>query len=92
LTTDRVFTRDQALTDAGIRTCAYVADLTDRDPVKALVQRAFGDLGRVDILVNYACRSRSLTLEMAENGITVNNEPQAGFRRMRPPKKRGRRQ
>ncbi len=53
-TTDRIFTRAQALKDAGIRTYAYVADLTDRDQVQSLAQRVLDDLDRVDILVNNA--------------------------------------
>jgi 3-oxoacyl-[acyl-carrier protein] reductase len=53
-TTDRISERTDELSAAGIDVRGYVADLTDRGQVRALVDSVLNDFGRIDILVNNA--------------------------------------
>jgi 3-oxoacyl-[acyl-carrier protein] reductase len=53
-TTGRISERADELSAAGIDVRGYVADLTDRGQVRALVDSVLNDFGRIDILVNNA--------------------------------------
>jgi 3-oxoacyl-[acyl-carrier protein] reductase len=53
-TTGRISERADELSAAGIDVRSYVADLTDRGQVHALVDSVLNDFGRIDILVNNA--------------------------------------
>lgn len=53
-TTERIYTREKELRDAGIEAKGYIADLMDRQQVKELVAAVIRDYGKVDILVNSA--------------------------------------
>ena len=57
-TTERIHKRQAAIDPAGQQVRAYVADLTDRPRVAALVDRVEADFGRLDILVNNAGMSQ----------------------------------
>jgi 3-oxoacyl-[acyl-carrier protein] reductase len=53
-TTDRIHDRAAELTTLGYRAAGFVADLTDRAQVRALVDAVVETFGRIDILVNNA--------------------------------------
>jgi 3-oxoacyl-[acyl-carrier protein] reductase len=62
-TTDRIFDRLKALPGGGRQKAAFVADLTDRRAVAALVKAAEKALGPIDILVNNAGMAQTGTAE-----------------------------
>ena len=53
-TTDRIHDRSAELTEAGFEAGGFVADLTDRDQVRRMVDEIVELFGRIDILVNNA--------------------------------------
>lgn len=53
-TTDRIHDRAGELTSAGADAAGFVADLTDREQVRALVDAVTQSFGRIDVLVNNA--------------------------------------
>jgi 3-oxoacyl-[acyl-carrier protein] reductase len=53
-TTDRIHDRAAELTTAGTDAAGFVADLTDREQVRALVDAVTQTFGRIDVLVNNA--------------------------------------
>jgi 3-oxoacyl-[acyl-carrier protein] reductase len=53
-TTDRIRDRARELDPAGQRVSAFVADLTDEDAVRELVDAFLRQAGRIDVLVNNA--------------------------------------
>jgi 3-oxoacyl-[acyl-carrier protein] reductase len=53
-TTGRISERADELSAAGINVRGYIADLTDRGQVRALIDSVLNDFGRIDILVNNA--------------------------------------
>ena len=53
-TTDRIHDRAAELREAGADAAGFVADLTDREQVRRLVDEVTGRSGRIDILVNNA--------------------------------------
>lgn len=65
-TSDAVTKTAEKLVDRGAQTIEQTCDVTDRSSVKALCDRAFEELGDVDVLVNSAgtaARSTFLSLE-----------------------------
>ncbi len=52
-----------ALREAGAEALAIVADITDRPALEAVIERALGHFGRVDVLVNNAARALKGNLE-----------------------------
>ena len=53
-TTDRIHERSSELTEAGSEAAGFVADLTDREQVRGMVDGILERFGRIDILVNNA--------------------------------------
>lgn len=53
-TTERIFDRAAELRQSGIHAKGYIADLTKRDEVSAVVAEILRDFGRIDVLVNNA--------------------------------------
>ena len=53
-TTDRIQTRANELREFGIEAQGYVADLTNRSQVQALIESVIRDWGSIDVLVNNA--------------------------------------
>ncbi len=53
-TTDRIHERSAELNAVGVETGGFVADLTDRDQVRRMVEGIVELFGRIDILVNNA--------------------------------------
>jgi 3-oxoacyl-[acyl-carrier protein] reductase len=53
-TTDRIMERAADLRESGVQAEGYVADLTDRPQVRALVEGVVDAFGRIDVLVNNA--------------------------------------
>lgn len=53
-TTDRIHQRAEELATEGIEAKGYVADLMDREQVKAMVEAVIADFGGIDVLVNNA--------------------------------------
>src|SRR5438132_7330950 len=51
---DRIEALAERITDDGGRALAVETDVGDEDQARAFVQRAHGDLGRLDVLVNNA--------------------------------------
>ena len=53
-TTDRICEREAELKAEGIEAKAYIADLMDREQVKALADQVAADFGAIHVLVNNA--------------------------------------
>ncbi|MGI8615897.1 MAG: SDR family NAD(P)-dependent oxidoreductase [Actinomycetota bacterium] len=53
-TTDRIHERSKELTETGFEAAGFVADLTDREQVRRMVDGILDRFGRIDILVNNA--------------------------------------
>jgi len=53
-TTDRIHERSAELTESGFESAGFVADLTDREQVRGMVDGILERFGRIDILVNNA--------------------------------------
>jgi 3-oxoacyl-[acyl-carrier protein] reductase len=74
-TTDRILDRARELTDAGARAEGFIADLTDPEQVRRLLDDVTDRLGPVDILVNNAGMG-SLASGVAEGGAFASMTPE----------------
>ena len=75
-TTDRIQDRAAELRGAGAEVEGFVADLTDREQVRGMVDEILERFGRIDILVNNAGMV-SVSMEVTPDGAFLNTEDAA---------------